>query len=57
MELSKNIFMVIKFMTTFSYSKFRFSLTCVGLLGPLTRERGINWIQRLEIAEDAARGM
>lgn len=27
------------------------------LYGPLTRERGINWIQRLEIAEDAARGI
>ncbi|KAL2933797.1 hypothetical protein RDABS01_016916 [Bienertia sinuspersici] len=27
------------------------------LYGPLTRERGVNWIQRLEIAEDAARGI
>ncbi|KAK3016665.1 hypothetical protein RJ639_006760 [Escallonia herrerae] len=27
------------------------------LYGPLTRQRSINWIKRLEIAEDAARGM
>lgn len=27
------------------------------LYGPLTRERGINWIKRLEIAEDAAKGI
>ncbi|KAK9757258.1 hypothetical protein RND81_01G152400 [Saponaria officinalis] len=27
------------------------------LYGPLTRGRGINWIQRLEIAEDAAKGI
>ncbi|XVF76516.1 hypothetical protein PTKIN_Ptkin13bG0272100 [Pterospermum kingtungense] len=27
------------------------------LYGPLTRERGINWITRLEIAEDAAKGI
>ncbi|KNA22416.1 hypothetical protein SOVF_034170 [Spinacia oleracea] len=27
------------------------------LYGPLTRERCINWIQRLEVAEDAARGI
>lgn len=26
-------------------------------LGPLTRERSISWIKRLEIAEDAARGL
>ncbi|KAK5804235.1 hypothetical protein F383_10215 [Gossypium arboreum] len=27
------------------------------LYGPLTRERGISWIKRLEIAEDAAKGI
>ncbi|XP_059667709.1 proline-rich receptor-like protein kinase PERK3 isoform X2 [Cornus florida] len=27
------------------------------LYGPLTRERSINWIKRLEIAEDAAKGI
>lgn len=27
------------------------------LLGPLTRERSMSWIKRLEIAEDAARGL
>lgn len=27
------------------------------LLGPLTREQSISWIKRLEIAEDAAKGL
>lgn len=26
-------------------------------VGPLTREQSINWIKRLEIAEDAAKGL
>jgi hypothetical protein len=27
------------------------------LIGPLTREQSINWIKRLEVAEDAAKGL
>lgn len=58
MELSKSIFMVIDPITKLCLYNISFlSLTCFCLLGHSTRKRGIGWIQRLEIAEDTARGM
>lgn len=58
MELLKNIFMVSSFvLKSTCISLDGMANFCVTFIGPLTRGQSINWIKRLEIAEDAAKGL